>query len=109
MLRHQKPVVGVGVDRGQRALISRIHRRRLARATQHVVCEQCYIAGRFSAVASRISNLSGNVMIGHPFWGYANIAFDFLVMFVLPLAFAIRELILLRRDRQAERGGQPRR
>jgi len=48
-------------------------------------------------------------MIGHPFWGYANIAFDFLVMFILPLAFAIRELILLRRDRQAERGGQPRR
>ena len=67
------------------------------------------IAGRSAAVASRISSSRVNVMIGHPFWGYANIAFDFLVMFILPLAFAIRELILLRRDRQAERGQQPRR
>ena len=25
-------------------------------------------------------------MIGHPFWGYANIPFDFLVIFILPLA-----------------------
>jgi NADH:ubiquinone oxidoreductase subunit 3 (subunit A) len=42
-------------------------------------------------------------MIGHPFWGYANIVFDLLVVFILPLAFAIRELILLRRgDRGAK-------
>jgi len=48
-------------------------------------------------------------MSGHSFWGYANIVFDVLIVFILPLAFAVRELILLRRDRQTERGGQQRR
>jgi hypothetical protein len=43
---------------------------------------------------------------GHLFWGYANIAFDFLVIFLVPLAFAVRELILLRRhDRAGGREG----
>lgn len=31
-------------------------------------------------------------------WAYANLAFEALVVFVLPLAFATRELVLLRRD-----------
>jgi hypothetical protein len=35
------------------------------------------------------------------FWAYANIVFEGLVVFVLPLAFAVRELILLQRDRAA--------
>jgi len=47
-------------------------------------------------------------MIGHSFWGYANIVFDVLIVFILPLAFAVCELILLRRDRQTERGNQQR-
>jgi hypothetical protein len=42
-------------------------------------------------------------MIGHPFWGYASILFDFLLIFIIPLAFAIRELVLLRRHDRAER------
>ena len=37
-------------------------------------------------------------MIGHPFWGYAGILFDVLILFAAPLGFAIRELVLLRRD-----------
>jgi hypothetical protein len=48
-------------------------------------------------------------MIGHSFWGYASIVFDVLIVFILPLALAGRELILLRRDREAERVCQPRR
>jgi hypothetical protein len=32
------------------------------------------------------------------FWAYTNILFEAFVVFILPLAFAIRELILLRRD-----------
>lgn len=36
-------------------------------------------------------------IIGSSFWGYASILFDFLVVFILPLAFAVRELVLLRR------------
>ena len=40
-------------------------------------------------------------MIGHPFWGYASILFDFLIIFIIPLGFAVRELILLNRhDRE---------
>lgn len=35
------------------------------------------------------------------FWAYANLIFEGLVVFILPLAFAIRELILLRRDKAA--------
>lgn len=35
------------------------------------------------------------------FWAYANLVFEGLVVFVLPLAFAVRELILLRRDKAA--------
>jgi hypothetical protein len=35
------------------------------------------------------------------FWAYANLVFEGLVVFVLPLAFAVRELILLRRDKTA--------
>ena len=66
------------------------------------------MAGRSSGVASRISSSSGEVMTGHSFWGYANIVFDVLIVFILPLAFAMRELILLRRDRQTERGNQRR-
>jgi hypothetical protein len=42
-------------------------------------------------------------MIGRPFWGYAGILYDFLLIFLLPLAFAIRELVLLRRHDRAER------
>jgi hypothetical protein len=41
-------------------------------------------------------------MTSHLFWGYANIAFDVLVVFILPLAFALRELVLLRRERRAD-------
>lgn len=36
-------------------------------------------------------------MIGHPFWGYTSILFDFLLIFIIPLGLAIRELVLLRR------------
>jgi hypothetical protein len=44
-------------------------------------------------------------MTSHMFWGYANILFDFLVMFIIPLGVAIRELVLLRRhDRETRRG-----
>ncbi len=35
------------------------------------------------------------------FWAYANLVFEGLVVFVLPLAFAVRELVLLRRDKAA--------
>ena len=35
-------------------------------------------------------------MIGHPFRGYANIVFDVQIVFILPLASTVRELILLR-------------
>jgi hypothetical protein len=43
-------------------------------------------------------------MVGHQFWGYAGILFDCLIAFVIPLAFAVRELVLLRRyDRDQDR------
>jgi hypothetical protein len=32
------------------------------------------------------------------FWAYANIIFEGLIVFVIPLGFAVRELVLLRRD-----------
>lgn len=35
---------------------------------------------------------------GPLFWAYANLAFEAVVVFILPLAFAARELVLLRRD-----------
>jgi hypothetical protein len=35
------------------------------------------------------------------FWAYANLIFEGIVVFVLPLAFAVRELVLLRRDKAA--------
>lgn len=35
------------------------------------------------------------------FWAYANIIFEGLIVFILPIAFAVRELILLRRDDKA--------
>ena len=40
------------------------------------------------------------------FWAYANLLFEALVVFILPLGFAVRELVLLRRDERAsvERG-----
>ena len=38
---------------------------------------------------------------GRLLWAYANLLFEALVVFVLPLAFAVRELILLRRDERA--------
>ena len=39
------------------------------------------------------------------FWGYANILFDFLLIFIIPLGVAIRELVLLRRhDREMKQG-----
>jgi hypothetical protein len=46
---------------------------------------------------------------GSLFWAYANLAFETFVVFILPLAFAVRELVLLRQDRQqaAERGRGP--
>jgi hypothetical protein len=44
-------------------------------------------------------------MTGNPlFWAYANVAFEALVVFILPLGFAVRELILLRRDERASAG-----
>jgi hypothetical protein len=43
-------------------------------------------------------------MTGHIFWGYANIAFDFALIFLIPLAFAVRELVLLRRQDSADGG-----
>jgi hypothetical protein len=42
-------------------------------------------------------------MPGPLFWGYANLAFDFLLIFIFPLAVAVRELVLLRRY---DRGGR---
>jgi hypothetical protein len=35
------------------------------------------------------------------FWAYANLLFEALAVFILPLAFAVRELVLLRRDERA--------
>lgn len=37
------------------------------------------------------------------FWAYASILFEGFVVFILPLAFAVRELVLLRRDKAASR------
>ena len=48
-------------------------------------------------------------MAGHLFWGYANIAFDILIIFIVPLALALRELILLRRFDRGTSSDQPRR
>lgn len=44
------------------------------------------------------------------FWFYAGLIFEGLVVFILPLAFAVRELIVLRRERagKAERRGSSR-
>jgi hypothetical protein len=36
------------------------------------------------------------------FWAYANLIFEGFVVFILPLAFAVRELILLRREKATE-------
>ena len=41
---------------------------------------------------------------GSLFWAYANLAFEALVVFILPLGFAVRELVLLRRDRRKAAG-----
>ena len=38
------------------------------------------------------------------FWAYANILFEGFVVFILPLAFAVRELVLLRREKVAAAG-----
>lgn len=46
-------------------------------------------------------------MTGHQFWGYANILFDFLLIFIIPLGFAIRELVLLRRHDRGGPGDNP--
>ena len=54
------------------------------------------MAGRSLATASRITNVGLEVMTGHPFGGYASIPFDFLLIFIIPLRLAIRELVLLR-------------
>jgi hypothetical protein len=44
-------------------------------------------------------------MASHMFWGYVSILFDFLLMFIIPLGVAIRELVLLRRhDREMKQG-----
>jgi hypothetical protein len=39
------------------------------------------------------------------FWAYANILFEGFVVFILPLAFAVRELVLLRRDKEVAAAG----
>ncbi len=43
---------------------------------------------------------------GSLFWAYASLVFEALIVFILPLGFAARELILLRWDDrvEAERG-----
>ncbi len=43
-------------------------------------------------------------MNSHTLWGYASIVLDLLLIFIIPLGLAIRELVLLRRyDRVEER------
>jgi hypothetical protein len=41
------------------------------------------------------------------FWAYANLVFEALVVFILPLAFAAYELARLRRDRERSPAPDP--
>ena len=65
------------------------------------------MAGKSSGVASRISRFGVEVMTGQLFWGYASILYDFLLIFIIPLAFAIRELVLLRREDRTQPPDEP--
>jgi hypothetical protein len=59
------------------------------------------MAGRSLATASRINSVGLDDMASHMFWGYVSILFDFLLIFIIPLGVAIRELARLRRhDRE---------